>query len=644
MKIINRIKTSYSLWFVFIAIIVFNPFWRKGLSLIWNIDGVGQYYPAFLYVGKWLRNQFSGLSFINGIQKFDLGIAMGENIISSLNYYGFGDPLNLLSIFSDLENGAYIFSAMIILRLYLSGLAFMAYCHYMKLDELLAKIGALAYAFSAYALLGGLRYMEFLSPLIYLPLILYGCEKIWKEKKYVFLVLAVLYASLCNLYFLYMVGLYLVVYCMIRTWFIFGHNPKEMLLNCLKCFLSALSGFIISLPISYWFIYGLLSSTRSNISIVDIIFNINNWKPSLKKMLSYCTGFLPIKDYWGNIPVIVCIILVISLFLWKSRCQKQCALACWIGSVLTVLPITYSVFSGFSNTYDRWHFLLIFSYLIVFVVNTDKIIKYRFPGAETRIKMVVALLTILNIAIGDFYLSVGLSNSFIGLETAQMYVDSPVDHSIVLKNDTDVYRVSNDPLTGINGRPENVAMINDYYGLTFWFSVINENTQTIVNRLGTDNQNNWRSYGLKNSLLYETMAGVKYYLNHENDVFPAEYEFIESIDFYGEEWNLYRNPYALPLMYAVEADYYETMLEKNYYSENLSVLNNIIVTDNLEMKRDNISADINMEKEGYVLLAVPYSNIWTAYIDDEETEVFQSNILYLAIKVGKGEHHVVFQY
>ena len=647
---INHIKpkASFTFGFALIAIVIFEPLYGNGLSFIWEIDSIAQYYPAFLYIGQCLRTQFFNLFSYGTIERFDLKIAMGENIISSLNYYGFGDPLNIISVFSNTKNGAYIFSAMIILRLYLAGLSFKKYSHYMALDETMSTIAALSYAFCGYALYGGMMYIGFLSPLIYLPMILYGCEKIWKEHKFFPLVISVLYASLCNLYFLYMVSLYLIVYCLLRTYFFCNYNLKTMCINCLKCALFYLVVFSLSLPVSFLFIKGLLFSTRSNISAMDIIFDIRNWTPSINKMHAYLCGFLPSKRYWSNIPVAVCIVLVISLFLWKGKKQKQCALACWIGSILIALPITYTLFSGFSNTYDRWHFLLIFSYLIVFTVNGNKLIDAKFNDKKIAIKKLMLVICIANISVGGFLffstVRVGFSSEFIPFRSVEIYTDSPVNYSETITADTDIYRISNDPLTGINGRPENVAMLNDYYGLTFWLSVVNRNTQEIVNRLNTAYQDSWRGFGLNNSLLYESMAGVKYYLRHENDTYPMEYQFVEQLNFYGEKWEIYRNPYALPIIYAFTEDYYEQFLEKEYYSENISVLDKVVKAENIEVLPNKFSAEINVPENAVALLSIPFSEGWEAYIDGESTEVFQSNILYVAIRLQKGKHSIIFQY
>lgn len=641
-KKINE-KFCYSIGFILIALIVFQPFYSQGISFVWNTDGVGQYYPAFLYIGQWLRN------ILKEAPLFDLRIAMGENVIGSLNYYGFGDPLNVFAVFATKENGAYLFSAMILLRMYLAGLAFLKYGGYMKLDRTLLVVATFGYTFSGFALYGGLMYIEFLAPLIYLPLMLCGCEMVWREQKYACLIVSTLYAALSNFCFLYLVGLYLVIYCLTRTFFLYQHKLKRMLLQCVKCALATFGGVILSLPVSGWFIEEFLESTRSHVSIKSILCNIWNWLPSVHYGLKYGAGFLPVTEYWGNISVIVCVVLVASLFLWKNNRQKQCALACWTGSGIALLPITYYLFSGFNAYYDRWHFLLVFSYMVVFAVNGGELIRLKFPKHEARVKYIIAAVCVINISIGGYMMyeiwGGGFSGEFISFDSIQMYVDSPVNDSRVIQADTGLYRISNDSLELICGRrPENIAMVNNYNGLTFWLSVINGNTQEQVNRLDAGNQNGWRSYGLRNSLLYESMAGVKYYLRRENTNYPSEYQLVEKVDFYGDDWEIYRNPYVLPLVYGFTEEYYENRLEEAYYAEDIEVLDNAVAAESVEKGTDMITAEIELDSDGYVLLAIPYSPHWRAYVDGTETEVFRSNILYMTIRLNKGQHDIIFRY
>ena len=91
---------GYNVIFALVCIIGYSSFWIRGKSLIWEIDGLGQYYPSFLYIGQYLRECFYNCFHGNfGLPLFDISIGMGDDIIGTLNYYGFGDPLNILAVF-----------------------------------------------------------------------------------------------------------------------------------------------------------------------------------------------------------------------------------------------------------------------------------------------------------------------------------------------------------------------------------------------------------------------------------------------------------------------------------------------------------------------------------------------------------------
>ena len=181
---LRRFDFMYSVLFLVILFSGFATFFQNDLSLIWNIDGIGQYYPSFLYIGQYLRefitNIFTG-NFCFPI--YDLSIGMGENIIGCLNYYGFGDPLNIIAIFANSTNGMYVFALRYILGLYLAGVSFCVYTRKVGLKGTSAIIPGLIYAFSGFSIDGGLRYYEWISVLFFFPLMLAGIEDIINDKK-----------------------------------------------------------------------------------------------------------------------------------------------------------------------------------------------------------------------------------------------------------------------------------------------------------------------------------------------------------------------------------------------------------------------------------------------------------------------------
>lgn len=637
----------YTAGFVVVGVLAFYPLYSNGLSMVEYIDGVGQYYPAFLYTGKWLRALIENLINLRmQVPVFDLSIGMGESVIGALNYYGLNDPLNILAVFANNQNGAYWFSAMYLLRIFLSGLSFMLYCRYMKLNPGWTVIGGLSYAYSGYALYGVAVYIEFSAPYIYFPLLLLGCEKVWKEQRLKCLLLTSVYACLCNIYFVYAAALFLVVYCLVRTTFLYRKNVGRALLECLKCGGVFLMGAVLSAPVTILFLQSLMWSARSELSIAQILLNPDNYIPSSHTIQHYLKGICPAVAYWSNIPVLVFLGGLVAVFRWRTPRQKQCALGVLLGSIGALVLITSYLFSGFGNCYDRWNYQLIFVFLVVFVVTAEELSKRFFGSGRTarRVKCVAGFLCAVNLSVGGAIIYSQCSYEFLPFEQIQKYTDSPVNYSQVIAADEDVFRISSDSLTNVNERPENVAMINDYYGLTYWLSVINKNAQEMQNRIPTHKNVAWRSYGLENIGLYESMAGVKYYLRQENQEFPQNYELVEEVDFYGVKWQVYRNPDALPLVYAFPIDYYREHLEKSYYEIDQEILERALPASQVTVGCNRISATIEIEEESCLILAVPYSPGWKCLVNGQEIKTFCSCIQYIAAEVPAGNLQVEFVY
>lgn len=98
-------------------------------SFITTGDGYNQYYPVMVYCGKYFRELFKGI--IHGkmlFKQFDFSIGLGEGIIPALNYYGFGDPFFVLSALFPVKYSAYGYSFVYLVKIYVSGLAFIYYC------------------------------------------------------------------------------------------------------------------------------------------------------------------------------------------------------------------------------------------------------------------------------------------------------------------------------------------------------------------------------------------------------------------------------------------------------------------------------------------------------------------------------------
>ena len=147
---------------------------------------------------------------------------MGSDILSALHYYVIGDPLNLISLIIPSKYAIFAYSALVLFRFYLAGLAFCALAKYKRLPVLNSAAGSLIYIFSGYALYLAIRHPSFLNPFIYFPLIILGVEKIFDKKRPYLFILTIFISAISSFYFFYLISLFTVLYIFIRLFF--KHN------------------------------------------------------------------------------------------------------------------------------------------------------------------------------------------------------------------------------------------------------------------------------------------------------------------------------------------------------------------------------------------------------------------------------------
>ena len=90
---------KYTILFIFIYLFAFLAFFLKKNSLIAMSDGYNEYYPVFAYSGQYYRSLLGDL--IHGdVQQYDFAIGFGDDIIGTLNWFGFGSLLSIFSTFN----------------------------------------------------------------------------------------------------------------------------------------------------------------------------------------------------------------------------------------------------------------------------------------------------------------------------------------------------------------------------------------------------------------------------------------------------------------------------------------------------------------------------------------------------------------
>jgi len=149
---------------------------------------------------------------------------------------------------------------------------------------------------------------------------------------------------------------------------------------------------------------------------------------------------------------------------------------------------------------------------------------------------------------------------------------------------------------------------------------------------------------VRHGVFLKNVEKGKYYYIYENlDVYPRcfivhGYEIMES-----EE--------ILNKLSSNSVDFLKiVLLEKpvNFKIQSQSMLLNVgldnIMPYFVEYKSNKVTIRAASMSDGFLVLTDSYDKGWKAYIDGEETEIFQANYLFRAIVFPKGEHVVIFKY
>lgn len=346
--------------FLFYASFIFNE-----KSFIWKgstKDGLVQHYNALMYFGRYLRSILYNL-FVNhqfDIPLYDFSIGYGSDILTSLHYYVMGDPLNLLSVFVSSKYTEYLYAFLVVLRLYLSGLSFSYYCFQLKKDSKSTLVGALTYIFCGYVIFASVRHPYFINPMIYLPLLLLGTERILHNRSPKLFIIVLTISAISNFYFLYMLCLVVFIYAVIRFLFIYHFKVKLGIKYFFKFVTNGvialcMSAFIL-LPVIYFF----FQTARSEYKIAfDSFYSLSYYLSCFLNFNSY-----NFAEYWTifgyNSLSLLCVFI---LFIRKGNYSLKIGFI--ISTLFICLPYAGYVFNGFSYVSNRWEFA--YSFVIALI-------------------------------------------------------------------------------------------------------------------------------------------------------------------------------------------------------------------------------------------------------------------------------------
>jgi len=596
----ERIKYCivYTLLFVVCCCFCFFQYYSQGKSLIYTGDGWSQHYKAYIYYGRYLkgiaRNIFIDHRLV--IPQWDFSIGEGAGIIETFHYYVVGDPFAFLTLFVPERLMQLYYDFSILLRLYFAGLFFSFLCFYAKKENYYAVLsGAIVYDFCFWAIFNAARHIYFLNPLVYLPLIILGAEKVMNRDNPYLFVFAVTVSSLSNFYFFYNIVVITVIYVLARLALKNKTDIKKSIVDLMPLLKYSLMGVMISAVLLLPIVFVFLHDARMEISFDHHLFYPIYYYLKLPSMFLSTSRYYWLCMGYAS-PVLIA---VLSTFI-NFKDSKLIAILNTIAVIMVLFPIFGQIMNGFSYISNKWCFAI--SLLVSFnlVAQWDEIQKHRIVlsllfvfvstvclfygfGVNMNIPLLICglflaiqfisansnmltrvknlsciLLIVLNVSfLANWQYAPYGSNyiSFATLAEEDRNITQTSEAYSVAKysassDDSGFFRYSGSSLT------QNASILFNVHSTDYYWSLTNPYVAKYRSALNLEEYKlyNFREYD-KRSILY-SLANVKYYVvpNSYDGLIPYGFEFQESLD----DHDLYVNQYYLPFGYtyckAISAD------------------------------------------------------------------------------------------
>ena len=366
-KISKKINTYqlFTITFILLCFGVFFSFIISGRSFIWEPDGFKQHYVFLEKFYETIKNAK------NGISTFSWNLGLGLDQVGQLTYYCLGDPFASISLIFTIKYLKYVYSALVIVRMYFVGLSFIAYCNYHKKSRFATLIGSLIYTFSGYILFAAVRHPFFTNAAIWLPLMFLGIDKILKEDKYKLFTFVSAISAVSNYYFLYMITILTFIYAVIKYWTEYKENGMKIFwakfAKTALCYLiGLLSASILLLPT----IYAFLNNSRGG-DTTCTYYTLGYYAKLI--FLSAQTPF------WAKVSVcsLAIVLLPVAVLNYKKNKENRT----WLKNLLVyfvilLIPFLGSVMNGLSFQSNRWTFGFSFALSYLVVINLRNSLTY----------------------------------------------------------------------------------------------------------------------------------------------------------------------------------------------------------------------------------------------------------------------------
>lgn len=398
----------YTFIFALLQYFVFGAFYETGRSFVWKIDGMPEHFTRLVYISQTLRNGIQSLLAGKGwtipLYDFRTGLTVQDLQIGFPQILAVFFPWDQIDTFYDL----YVISTY-----YFIGLSFSIFGFFFHQKPLPIMIGAVTYTFCGYSLYAGVRHPHFIVPMVYLPLLIIGTEKVLqKEKSY--LLLFMVFLSLTTqwgLYFSCMQAIFVLIYSMVRFWDLYKQNRwREFGSLIVRLFIWGGTGVLLA---SFVAIPSLITIAGSGRIGNDVSSATNMFYYSISRYCKFISNYILIQGNvigdWTHLGFSVLTLpAIILLFIRFDKKERSLRILWIILTVMLSIPFVGYIMSGFSNIANRFCFAYAFCIAVIVMFMLP-----QFLQASYNIIIAVYALVILYFAICYF----GMKNIEINMDS-----------------------------------------------------------------------------------------------------------------------------------------------------------------------------------------------------------------------------------
>ena len=316
-----------------------------------NIDGWAQQYPIYVQIKQTIAEMTGGHGFCFWAWDFGLG-----DDVWMLLKARFLDPLTYIVIAFPVDKIDIGYSIMVVLRQYLTGVSFMLFAGYVKMGREQIVIGALCYAFSGWAIEATNTQGTFATAMILFPLLVLGVEKLLKDHSPWLFSISVALLLIFSTLWAYISGIVIFLYFIVRYFHYRKPSVKDFLCHFASFIAFGVLGFMLS---AFSFLQTFIKTTGATMESTVEDPTLYSWMQYLRMPADLFT-LSNVTTGFSQIFLAGALLVFLPVAILNIRKKSTAAIMMTFFLIAGLLPVTGSIFNGFSYTTGRWYFVLAF--------------------------------------------------------------------------------------------------------------------------------------------------------------------------------------------------------------------------------------------------------------------------------------------